>query len=79
MAENKEKQSGSQNGEMTLEEAFQQLDQTIEALESREITLEDSFAQYRKGMELLRQCSERIDTVEKKMLVLNENGEAYEF
>ena len=48
-------------------------------LESREISLEDSFALYQKGMELLKECSKKIDTVEKKMLKMNENGELSEF
>lgn len=65
--------------ELTLEEAFKQLDGTIEALENRDISLEDSFKQYQQGMELLRQCNEKIDTVEKKMLILNDNGETDEF
>ncbi len=65
--------------EMTLEEAFGVLDQAIEALERPDITLEESFQKYQQGMELLKLCNEKIDTVEKKMLVLNEDGEAYEF
>lgn len=65
--------------EMTLDEAFLELDGIIEALESREITLEESFSRYQQGMELVKKCSEKIDTVEKKVLVLNEDGETYEF
>lgn len=65
--------------EQTLEEAFAELDRLIVELEGREITLEDSFSRYREGMELLKVCNEKIDTVEKKMLILNEDGEADEF
>lgn len=65
--------------EMTLDEAFLELDGIIEALESREITLEESFSKYQQGMELVKKCSEKIDTVEKKVLALDENGETYEF
>lgn len=65
--------------ETTLDEAFLELDGIIEALESREITLEESFHKYQQGMELVKRCSEKIDTVEKKVLVLNEDGETYEF
>lgn len=63
----------------TLEEAFQELDALIENMEDRDITLEDSFKQYQRGMELLKECNEKIDRVEKKMLLLNENGETDEF
>ena len=65
--------------ELTLEESFQKLDEMLLALESRDISLEESFATYQKGMELLKSCNEKIDRVEKKMLTLNEEGEADEF
>ena len=65
--------------EKTIEESLKELDTIVEKLESREISLEDSFALYQKGMELLRQCGSKIDTVEKKMLKLNEDGELSEF
>lgn len=65
--------------ECSVEELFQSLDETIEKLEDREISLEQSFQLYEKGMELLRHCNNKIDTVEKKMLQMNENGELSEF
>ena len=48
-------------------------------MESREISLEDSFEKYKEGMALLKAAGEKIDTVEKAMLVLNDQGEADEF
>lgn len=65
--------------DLTIEESLKELDGIVERLESREISLEDSFSIYQKGMELLRRCSSKIDTVEKKMLKINENGEFSEF
>ena len=55
------------------------LDGLLEALESREISLEDSFEKYKEGMALLKAAGGKIDTVEKAMLVLNDQGEADEF
>ena len=63
----------------TIEESIKELDLIVQRLESREISLEDSFVMYQKGMELLRQCSGKIDTVEKKMLKINEVGGLSEF
>ena len=63
----------------TIEESLKELDAFVAKLECREISLEDSFALYQKGMELLKECSKKIDTVEKKMLKMNENGELSEF
>ena len=65
--------------EKTLEEAFAQLDQMLEKLADRDVTLEESFAVYTEGTKLLKYCSEKLDTVEKKMLILNEEGNLDEF
>lgn len=63
----------------TIEEALEALDQIADQLESNEITLEESFRVYKEGMELLQYCSKKIDTVEKKMLQMNEDGTVSEF
>lgn len=65
--------------ELTLEQSFEELDRILEELESREITLEQSFRIYEKGMELLKQCNQKIDRVEKKMQIVNEEGELHDF
>lgn len=68
-----------QKKELTVEDIFEELNKTVEKLESRDISLEESFRLYAEGMELLRTCNEKIDTVEKKMLQMGENGEFSEF
>lgn len=65
--------------ELTLEEAFQELDKMLEQLADRDVALEESFSIYAKGSKLLKYCSEKLDRVEKKMLVLNEEGGLDEF
>ena len=50
-----------------------------ERLEDRETSLEDSFRLYKQGMELLKYCNDKLDTVEKKMLQMNEDGSLGEF
>ncbi|MCR5715489.1 MAG: exodeoxyribonuclease VII small subunit [Lachnospiraceae bacterium] len=64
--------------ELSLEEAFGKLDQIVANLESPEISLEDSFTEYQKGMELLAHCKATVDTVEKKVLEINAQGEVAE-
>lgn len=63
----------------SLEENFKQLDEMIEKLEDKEIGLEESFSLYEQGMKLLKQCNDQIDQVEKKVMVMNQNGELDEF
>lgn len=65
--------------ELNLEEAFERLEETVAALEQEDISLEESFQIYKDGLELLKKCNQAIDQVEKKVLVLNEDGETHEF
>lgn len=78
VAMNAEK-AGQVKAEITLEEAFDQLEQIIGQLENEEITLDQAFQTYKEGMELLRYCNDTLDTVEKKVLKINESGELDEF
>ena len=64
---------------LSLEEAFIEIDQLIEQLEQPDNTLEMSFQAFEKGMELVKYCNDSIDRIEKKVLVLGQNGELNEF
>lgn len=71
---------GEQNlQEQTLEELFVQLEETMKKMEQEDVSLEDSFQYYHRGMDLLKVCNDKIDQVEKKMLVLDEEGGTHEF
>lgn len=63
----------------SLEAAFEQLDGIVKRLEEEEVSLETSFQLYNDGMKLLKACNDKIDAVEKKMLILDENGDQHEF
>jgi exodeoxyribonuclease VII small subunit len=64
--------------EKTLEQVFSELEAVIGKMESED-SLEESFKLYHQGMDMLKLCSEKIDKVEKQMLLLDENGETHEF
>ena len=68
-----------QQQEMSLEESFACLDELMEKLENTETSLEDSFRLYQNGMELIKKCSEKIERVETKVLMMNEDGGLDEF
>ena len=74
MAETEEKKEAR-----SIEETFGELDLLAQKLEDRDTPLEESFRLYRQGMELLKDLSGRLDTVEKKMLQMNEDGTFREF
>jgi len=65
--------------ELSLEEAFEQVEGTIALLEEEDITLEESFRAYQEGMKLLQYCNDKIDKVEKQVLKINEDGGLDEF
>ena len=69
----------SEKKKENLEEMFKDLEELIGKMENEEITLEQTFDLYTNGMELLKKCNLSIDEVEKKVLVLDENGETDEF
>ena len=59
---------------MTIEENFAKLEETLALLESEEVSLEEAFAAYSEGMKLLKICNDQIDKVEKPVLKLSEDG-----
>ena len=63
----------------TLEEMFTQLESVIKTMEQGDISLEETFDLHHKGMNMLKSCNDKIDKVEKKMLILDDKGEAHEF
>ncbi|HBA96744.1 MAG TPA: exodeoxyribonuclease VII small subunit [Lachnospiraceae bacterium] len=56
---------------MTLEQSFECLNDIIDQLQGGELTLEESFKKYEEGMKLVKNCSEAIDKVEKKLIVID--------
>ncbi len=60
--------------DMTIEENFAKLEETLSLLESDEVSLEEAFAAYSEGMKLLKLCNDQIDKVEKQVLKLSEDG-----
>ncbi len=74
-------ENAGQNGEeqATLEELFAELDEVLAAMDDREVSLEDSFALYEKGMKTVRRCYDKLDAVEKKMLMIAEDGSEVPF
>lgn len=65
--------------DLTLEETFAGLEEVIRTMEKGDITLEESFQLYHKGMDMLKSCNDKIDKVEKKMLILDNEGAVHEF
>lgn len=77
--ENRNSQETQNTEEESLEILFASLEEIIRHLEQDDNSLEASFSLYQRGMELLKKCSSKIDTVEKQVQILDEYGESHAF
>lgn len=68
-----------EKNEPQLEELFAEIEGIIRQMEDKEVSLEQSFLLYETGMKKLKQCNDKIDHVEKKVLALNGDGTTEEF
>ena len=71
--------SAKQKKTMTIEEGFAFLDESVKKLSDEDVSLEESFAVYEKAMQVLKETHDKIETVEKKVMVISENGSEEEF
>lgn len=56
--------------DMTIEETFAALDDLIGRLEGGKGSLGDAFKNYEEGMRLVKSCNEKIEKIEKQIMVL---------
>lgn len=70
-----EREPCSQEREPGIEEILTELEAIIEKMEDRGSSLEETFSYYEKGMKLVKECSGKIDQVEKKIMILAEEGQ----
>ena len=75
----KEKSEQWNQNNTSIEETLEALEMIIEKMEDRESSLEETFANYEMGMRMVKDCSDKIDRVEKKIQVLAEEGQDGEF
>lgn len=56
--------------EMTFEQAFEALQETVAQLETGELALEETLALYERGRALARRCQDLLDTAELRVTEL---------
>ncbi len=59
--------------ELSIEQAFDELNTIMDNMEEDSVSLEKSFELYKRGMELVSMCNNKLDMVEKKIIVLEGN------
>ncbi len=54
----------------TFEQSLDQLEQIVQHLERGEVSLEESLTAFERGIELARQCQQRLDDAEQRVETL---------
>lgn len=54
----------------TFEESIKELEQTVQSLEKGDLTLEQALQAFEKGINLSKECNEKLDLAEKKINIL---------
>ena len=60
--------------ELSIEELFARIEAALARMQEENVPLEESFALYEQGIRDIRACSGMLDAVEKKMLLLTQEG-----
>ena len=76
MAKGKDKQAE----EMTYEEAYQELKDLVERLESHDLQLEEGLALFERGQSLAKRCEQLLEEAELKIkqITVSDSGEVIE-
>ena len=61
--------------ELSVEQLFDSLQELLNTMENPEATLEESFQLYHEGVNMVRACSSKIDTIEKQLITLREENQ----
>ena len=69
----------AENKEISVEEHFSRIEETIEQMERGDISLDQSFLLYQNGIKEIKAVNEMLDAMEKEMLVISQEGNLEEF
>jgi exodeoxyribonuclease VII small subunit len=63
--------------DLTFEQAFGELETTVQRLEAGDLTLEEAIALYERGMHLAQRCNDTLDAAELQVqeLALADDGQ----
>ena len=74
-----EKKKAEKPEKLSIEEGVDYLEEVIEKMEDPDISLEESFSLYEKGMKVLKEAAGAVDEVEKKVKLIDDEGQTEDF
>ena len=63
------------NSKFNFEEALQNLESLVEAMEAGELSLEESLKAFEQGIKLTRECQQMLEQAEQKVQLLLANSD----
>jgi exodeoxyribonuclease VII small subunit len=64
---------------LTFEQAYRELEETVQKLEAGNLPLEEALALYQRGMALAQYCNRQLDSAELRIKTLAPSGELVDF
>lgn len=61
--------------EKTFEENLKELENVVASLESSDLTLDEALDKFKKGIELTKNCSKKLEDAENKIKILIDGKE----
>jgi exodeoxyribonuclease VII small subunit len=65
--------------QMAFEQAYQELEETVQKLEAGNLPLEEALLLYQKGMALAQHCGIQLDQAELSIQALTPSGDLVDF
>ncbi|WP_296892766.1 exodeoxyribonuclease VII small subunit [uncultured Methanobrevibacter sp.] len=65
---------------LTFEESLEKLEEIVNKLENGDIPLDDAIEEFKKAMDLVKICNDKLNTAEESIAkIVQENGEVIDF
>lgn len=65
---------------LSFEESLNKLEEIVNKLESGDIPLDDAIEEFKKAMDLVKICNEKLESAEEAIAkIVQDNGELIEF
>ena len=65
---------------LTFEESLEKLEEIVNKLENGDIPLDDAIEEFKKAMDLVKICNDKLNTAEESIAkIVQENGEIIDF
>ena len=58
----------------SVEESFNEIESIIAEMQKEDVTLDCSFELYNQGLTLIKECNEKLDSMEKQIKIIEEGN-----